>query len=58
MISEIAPPATFLGKSIGELQLRGKYHIEVIAVRDILADRISMVPAAGYVIRTARPWLC
>ncbi|MGV8078825.1 MAG: potassium channel family protein [Syntrophales bacterium] len=51
MISEIAPPATFLGKSIGELQLRGKYHIEVIAVRDILADRISMVPAAGYVIK-------
>ncbi|NPU84857.1 MAG: TrkA family potassium uptake protein [Syntrophaceae bacterium] len=51
MISEIAPPTSFLGKSIGELQLRGKYHIEVIAVRDILTDRISMVPAAGYVIK-------
>lgn len=51
MIFEMAPPSSFLGKSIGELQLRGKHHIEVIAVRDILTDRISMVPPAGYVIK-------
>jgi trk system potassium uptake protein TrkA len=51
MISEIAPPSGFLGKSIGELQLRGRYNIEVIAVRDVLTDRISMVPTAGYVLK-------
>ncbi|MBA4397813.1 MAG: potassium transporter TrkA, partial [Syntrophus sp. (in: bacteria)] len=34
MISELAPPNSFLGKTIAELQLRGKYHIEVIAIRD------------------------
>ena len=51
MIFEMAPPNSFLGKTIGELQLRGKYHIEVIAVRDILSDRIHMVPQADFVIK-------
>jgi trk system potassium uptake protein TrkA len=51
MIFEMAPPNSFLGKSIGDLQLRGKHHIEVIAVRDILSDRLHMVPHATYVIK-------
>jgi trk system potassium uptake protein TrkA len=51
MISELAPPNSFLGKTIAELQLRGKYHIEVIAIRDIIADRIQMVPQADFVIK-------
>lgn len=51
MICEIAPPASFLGKTIAELQLRAKYHVDVIAVRDILTDRIQMVPAADFVVK-------
>jgi trk system potassium uptake protein len=51
MIFEMAPPNSFLGKTIAELQLRGKYHIEVIAVRDVVSDRLHMVPAADFVIK-------
>jgi trk system potassium uptake protein TrkA len=51
MISEVAPPNSFLGKTISELQLRGKYRIEVIAIRDVLSDRIHMVPRADFVIK-------
>lgn len=51
MISEIAPPNHFLGKTISELQLRSKYHIDVIAVREIISDRIHMVPQADFVIK-------
>ena len=51
MIFEMAPPNSFLGKTIAELQLRGKYHIEVIAIRDIISDRIHMVPQADFVIK-------
>jgi trk system potassium uptake protein TrkA len=51
MISELAPPNSLLGKTIAELQLRGKYHIEVIAIRDIISDRIQMVPQADFVIK-------
>jgi len=51
MISELAPPNSFLGKTIAELQLRGKYHIEVIAIRDVVSDRVHMVPPADFVIK-------
>ena len=51
MIFEIAPPNSFLGKSIGELGLRSKYHIEVIAVREMLPERLTMVPRADFVIK-------
>jgi len=51
MIYEIAPPHGFLGKTIGDLQLRSKYHVEVIAVRDVLTDRIHMVPGADLVLK-------
>ena len=51
IICEIAPPSSFVGKSLAQLQLRGKYHIEVIAVRDVLRDQIQMVPRADFVIK-------
>ena len=50
-ICEIAPPASFLGKTIGDLQLRKKHHIGVIASRDVLTDQIQMIPAADFVIK-------
>ncbi|OGP66900.1 MAG: hypothetical protein A2W27_08690 [Deltaproteobacteria bacterium RBG_16_44_11] len=51
MILEMAPPNSFLGKTIAELQLRGRYNIEVIAVRDVISDKIHMVPQANFVIK-------
>ncbi|MBM4350912.1 MAG: TrkA family potassium uptake protein [Deltaproteobacteria bacterium] len=50
-ICELVPPPGFMGKTIGELHLRSKYHIEVIAVREVLPDRIRMVPRADFVIK-------
>ena len=50
-ISELIPPPSFFGKTIGELHLRGKYHLEVIAVREVLPDRIRVVPRADFVIK-------
>ena len=50
-ISEVVPPASFMGKTIGELRLRTKYHVEVIAVREMLPDRVTMVPKADFVIK-------
>jgi len=51
MIIELAPPNSFLGKTMAELQLRGRYNIEVIAVRDVLSDKIHMVPKADFVVK-------
>jgi trk system potassium uptake protein TrkA len=50
-ICEMAPPVSFMGKTIGELHLRGKLHIEVIAVREMLPERLTMVPRADFVIK-------
>jgi trk system potassium uptake protein TrkA len=50
-ISEIVPPASFMGKTIGELHLRTKHHIEVIAVRETLPERLTMVPRAEFVMK-------
>jgi trk system potassium uptake protein TrkA len=40
-----------MGKTIAELHLRSRYHIEVIAVREVLPERIIMVPRADFVIK-------
>jgi len=50
-ISELVPPTSFFGKSIGELHLRSKHHIEVIAVREMMPERLTMVPRAEFVIK-------
>ena len=50
-ISEIVPPASFMGRTIGDLRLRTKYHVEVIAVREMIPDLIRMVPRADFVIK-------
>ena len=50
-ICEVAPPSSFLGKTIADLKLRGRYHVEVIAIRDVLSDRIQLVPQADFVIK-------
>jgi len=50
-ICELVPPSSFVGKTIGDLRLRSKHHVEVIAVREILPDRLNMVPRADFMIK-------
>jgi len=50
-ICEIAPPPSFVGKTIGAIQLRKKHHIGLIASRDVLTDQIQMIPSADFMIK-------
>ena len=50
-ISELAPPPSFFGKTIGDLHLRTRFHVEVIAIKEMLPDRIRMIPRADFVIK-------
>jgi len=50
-IAELAPPESFLGKSIGELQLRTRFQVDVIAVKEVISDRFVLVPPAGYIVK-------
>lgn len=44
MICEIAPPNQFIGKTFMGVHMRSKHHVDVIAIRDMLTDRVHMVP--------------
>jgi trk system potassium uptake protein TrkA len=48
---QIAPPQSFIGKSLKELDLRAKYSIHVIAVKEIIPDNTVLVPSADFVIK-------
>ncbi|MBN2041083.1 MAG: TrkA family potassium uptake protein [Spirochaetes bacterium] len=47
-IYELALPDKFTGKSLKELNMRKKYNVSVIAVRDILHDNIVMNPGPDF----------
>ena len=50
-IMEMAVPDKFAGKSLKELQLRSKYKIEVIAIKDVLHDTLQLIPGADVKIK-------
>lgn len=49
-IIELAPDSRFIGKSLRELDLRNQYHVEVIAVKQLLEGK-ALVPHPDFVIR-------
>ena len=48
MIAEISPGRSLLGKSLEESELRSRYHIQLLAIKEILPDRFIFVPPADY----------
>ncbi len=50
-IQEIAPPVKFIGKSLKELDLTNKYSLQVIAIKEVISDKITFIPKADFVIK-------
>ncbi|MFH1060846.1 MAG: TrkA family potassium uptake protein [Pseudomonadota bacterium] len=50
-VAELAPPPEFVGQTIVKLDLRRKYGINVIAVRELVPERISVIIAPDYVVK-------
>lgn len=48
---QIAPPSAFVGKSLRRLNLRAKYNVNVIAVKEIIPDNTILVPSPDFVIK-------
>lgn len=51
VIQEIAPPDSFIGKSLGEINLRKKYNVTVIAIKSIIPESSTMNPGADFLIK-------
>lgn len=47
-IAEIVPPPKFYGKSLIQLDLRNRSHIEVIAIKDVLTGNFKFIPGANH----------
>lgn len=51
VIQEIASPDSFIGKSLGEINLRKKYNVTVIAIKSIIPESTTMNPGADFLIK-------
>ena len=47
-IVEAAVPENFIGKSLKQLQLRSKYNLLVIAIKDVMQNKFYLMPDAGF----------
>ncbi|MCW8132966.1 MAG: TrkA family potassium uptake protein [Planctomycetota bacterium] len=50
-VLEVAPNEEIVGKSLGEAQIRQKYGVQVVAIRELLPERWHLVPDPGMVIK-------
>ncbi len=52
-IIEVAPPKTFIGKSIRELNIRRQYGVDVLSVKikEKKGERINAIPSPEYIIK-------
>ncbi len=50
-LNELAPPQSFIGNSLIDLNLRHKYGIFVLGIKDVLTDEFTLLPPADHVIR-------
>lgn len=50
-IVEIAPPAPFVNRTLADLDLRNRYNVQVIMIKEIVPERITVVPKATQLIK-------
>jgi len=50
-LSETEPPKHFIGKTLIELNLRQKFNITIIAIKDVLTDHFIPAPPPTYLIK-------
>jgi len=48
---QIDPPRALIGKSLAELKLRSKYGVYVIAVKELVPEKLTVVPPAEFVVK-------
>ena len=48
---QIDPPREFIGKSLKDLNLRAKYNLHVIAIKELVPENFVLIPPADFVIK-------
>ncbi|RMF70462.1 MAG: TrkA family potassium uptake protein [Calditrichaeota bacterium] len=50
-IIDLAPPSSFTGKTLGELDLRNKFGVQVIMIKELVPENVVVVPRADHHIK-------
>ena len=50
-IVELAAPKRFVGKTLQELDLRNRYGVQVVAIRELVPDHLNLVPSADSILK-------
>jgi trk system potassium uptake protein TrkA len=48
---QVDPPREFIGKSLKEINLRAKYNVHIIAIKELVPENFILVPPANFVIK-------
>jgi len=50
-IIELAPPRGFIGKSLKDLNLTNRFGVQVVAVKEMVPDKLNLIPTAQTVLK-------
>lgn len=50
---QVAPPKEFLDKNLIQLNLRARYNVQVIAIKELSPENMVMAPPADFVIKSS-----
>ncbi len=48
---QVGPPQEFIGKSLRDLNLRAKYNVHIIAIKEVMPENFILVPSADFRIK-------
>jgi trk system potassium uptake protein TrkA len=50
---QVAPPKEFLNKNLIQLDLRAKYNVQIIAIKELSPENMVLAPPANFVIKNS-----
>jgi trk system potassium uptake protein TrkA len=48
---QVGPPREFVGRTLEELDMRARYKVHIIAIKELVPENFILVPPAGFVIK-------
>jgi trk system potassium uptake protein TrkA len=48
---QLAPPKSYIGKSLKDLNLINLYGVQVVAIKELVPERLNMIPTGSYVLK-------
>lgn len=50
-VLELAPPYEWLGKTISQINIRNKYNVQIIIIKELVPENIVMLPTGDHILK-------